>query len=75
MPSLWLYTPNDQFFSPELSRRMYEAYAASGGRTTYHLLPPIGNDGHQFITMKDGVPLWRDKVEAFLREIGVLPGR
>ena len=75
VPSLWLYTPNDQFFAPELSRRMYEAYAASGGRATYHLLSAIGNDGHQLITMKDGVPLWRDKVEAFLREIGVLPGR
>jgi len=75
VPSLWLYTSNDQFFAPELSRRMAEAYAASGGRVTYQLLPPIGNDGHQLITMKGGVALWQDTVEAFLREIGVLPGR
>ena len=75
IPSLWLYTTNDQFFAPELSRRMYEAYTASGGRATYHLLPAIGHDGHSLITFKDGVSLWQDKVEAFLREIGVLPSR
>ena len=73
--SLWLYTGNDQFFAPELSRRMYEAYAASGGPATYELLPVIGNDGHQIISMKNGAPLWRDKVEAFLREIGALSAR
>jgi homoserine acetyltransferase len=75
VPSLWLYTSNDQFFAPELSRRMHEAYVASGGRATYQLLPAIGNDGHQLITMKDGVPLWQDKIEAFLREIGALSAR
>jgi dienelactone hydrolase len=72
LPTLWLYTTNDQFFAPELSRRMYEAYTDGGGRATYHLLPAIGADGHGLISMKDGVPLWEDKVATFLREIGVL---
>lgn len=71
-PTLWLYTANDQFFSPTLSRRMYEAYTEAGGRAVYHLLPAIGNDGHALMTMPKGVPLWEDKVAAFLREIGAL---
>ncbi len=75
VPTLWLYTANDLYFAPELSRRMYEAYSASGGPATYQLLPAIGNDGHSLITMRNGVPLWQDKVEAFFREIGVLPAR
>jgi dienelactone hydrolase len=75
VPSLWLYAANDLFFGPELSRRMYEAYTAAGARATYESLPAIGNDGHQLISMQDGVPLWKEKVEAFLREIGVLPAR
>ena len=75
VPTLWLYTENDQFFSPELSRRMYDAYTASGGRAAYALLPAIGADGHQLINLEDGVPLWQDRVEGFLREIGVLPPR
>ena len=73
VPTLWLYTTNDQFFAPELSRRMYEAYTQSGGRAVYYLLPGIGNDGHRLINLKSGVPLWEDKVAAFLREIGALP--
>ena len=75
VPSLWLFTENDQFFAPELSRRMHQAYTASGGHAAYHLLPAIGRDGHGLIGFNDGVPLWHDKVEAFLREIGVLPPR
>ena len=73
VPTLWLYTANDQFFAPELSRRMYEAFTQGGGSAAYHLLPAIGTDGHSLITLKNGVALWQDKVAAFLREIGVLP--
>jgi dienelactone hydrolase len=72
VPTLWIYTENDQFFAPALSRRMVDAWRASGGPATYHLLPAIGRDGHALISMPDGVPLWSGKVEAFLREIGVL---
>jgi len=75
VPSLWLYTMNDQYFAPDLSGRMHEAYTQSGGRAAYHLLPAIGNDGHGLIGFPHGVPLWRDTVEAFFREIGVLPPR
>jgi dienelactone hydrolase len=74
-PSVWLYTENDQYFGPTLSRRMHEAYIARGGRATFHLLPAIGSDGHQLIGFKQGVALWKDKVEAFLQRIGVLPRR
>lgn len=73
VPVLWLYTANDQFFAPELSQRMHAAYTASGGKATYHLLPAIGNDGHSLFSLKNGVPLWEDKVATFFREIGVLP--
>ena len=74
-PSLWLYTENDQFFGPALSRRMHEAYVTRGGHATYYLLPAIGADGHHLIGLKSGVALWKDKVERFLRDIGVLSRR
>jgi len=47
----------------------------TGDEPTYHLLPAIGKDGHGLIGFKDGVGLWRDKVEAFFHEIGVLSTR
>ena len=73
VPTLWLYTENDQFFAPQLSRRMHTAYTTSGARADYHLLPAIGDDGHSLINLAKGVPLWEDKVAAFFRAIGVLP--
>jgi dienelactone hydrolase len=74
VPSLWLYTENDRFFGPDLSRQLHRAYSGNGGHARFHLLPAIGQDGHTLINLRSGVPLWRDKVAAFLRKIGVLPG-
>lgn len=74
-PSLWLYTENDLFFGPALSRRMHMAYTESGGTATYQLLPAIGKDGHNLIRLEHGVALWEDLVAAFFRDIGVLPPR
>lgn len=75
VPSLWLYAENDQFFAPSLSRRMYVAYTDAGAPAAYYLVPAIGNDGHQLIALKAGVPLWKDTVKSFLRTLGVLPPR
>jgi hypothetical protein len=51
---------------------MHDAYVAAGGRAAYHLLPAIADDGHRLVSLEQGVPLWRDLVEGFLRETGVL---
>jgi dienelactone hydrolase len=75
VPTLWLYTENDQFFAPELVVRMRSAYTEAGGQATYQALPAIGSDGHTLISMRDGVGLWAEKVEAFFRELGVLAPR
>ena len=72
VPSLWIYTENDHYFGPDLSQRMFTAYTEAGGKATLLLLPPFGEDGHTLFGAAKGVPLWRDKVDAFLREIGVL---
>ena len=70
VPSLWVYTENDQYFGPDLSRRMHAAYTEAGGKATYVLLPPFREDGHMLFG--HGVALWQDRVETFLREIGVI---
>src|ERR1043166_5442917 len=58
VPMLWIYSENDTFFGPALSKRMHEAYVAAGGRAEYHMLPPFGNDGHFLIGSADAIPLW-----------------
>ena len=65
-PMLWIYTENDTFFGPELSRRMHAAYTGAGGNAEYHLLPPFGNDGHFLVSSPVSLPLWTPLVGAFL---------
>lgn len=66
IPTLWLYSENDSFFAPALSKRMAEAFQSGGGIPEYHLLRPFGADGHIFIERGDAVPLWAPLVEKFL---------
>jgi dienelactone hydrolase len=66
IPTLWLYAENDSYFAPDLSRKLADAYRMAGGRAEYHLLPPIGPDGHGMIGLREAVTLWGPLVERFL---------
>ena len=68
VPMLWIYSENDSYFGPDLSKRMHEAFTAAGGKAEYHLLPPFGSDGHFLIDSPDGIPLWAPIVSKFLDE-------
>jgi dienelactone hydrolase len=66
VPMLWIYSSNDTYFGPELSRQMHEAFTAAGGKAEYHMLPPFGGDGHFLIDSPDAVPMWAPLVSQFL---------
>ena len=66
---LWLYTQNDTFFAPALSRRMHEAYRAAGGNADYVLLPAFKKEGHEMFGQPDGLPLWTAPAAAFLSRL------
>jgi dienelactone hydrolase len=66
IPTLWFYSENDSYFAPWLAQRMVEAFRNAGGRAEYHRLPPIGEDGHRFISMDEAVLLWAPTVEKWL---------
>ena len=66
IPSAWLYSENDRFFGPDLSRAMFDAYVAAGGRGEYVLLPAFGTDGHRIFQVAAGRSLWLPPVEKFL---------
>jgi dienelactone hydrolase len=68
IPMMWIYTENDSYFGPELSKRMHDAFVAAGGSAEYHLLPPFGSDGHFMIDSPDAVPLWSPLVSQFLQK-------
>jgi dienelactone hydrolase len=66
VPALWIYTRNDSFFDPGLSKRMAAAYEQAGGMLEYRLLPAFGRDGHSLFSAAAGVPVWAPHVKAFL---------
>jgi pimeloyl-ACP methyl ester carboxylesterase len=68
VPELWIYSRNDQFFGPELARRMHAAFTGAGGSAEFVEAPPVGLDGHGYFAraMDD----WAPRVEGFLARIG-----
>ncbi|PSO31772.1 dienelactone hydrolase [Bradyrhizobium sp. MOS002] len=66
VPVLSIYTENDTYFGPSLSRKLLEAYRAAGGTGEYHLLPPFGNEGHFLLDDPNAIPIWSPVVSGFL---------
>jgi dienelactone hydrolase len=69
VPALWLYSANDQFFGPDLARRMYQAFVQAGARAEFIEAPPVGLDGHSYFAR--AVDDWAPRVMAFLQRAGV----
>lgn len=66
IPSLWVYTANDSFFSPSLAGAMHQNYVQAGGVADFRALPGFGQDGHGLFTAVGGPQIWGPLVEAFL---------
>lgn len=67
IPVLAIYTENDSFFAPALSRDIAAAFRKAGGIIDYRLLPAFGEDGHRLLGASDGVTLWAPLVDELLR--------
>lgn len=67
VPTLWLYSSNDSYFPPALSKKLAQAFLYGGGRAEYRLLPPYGTEGHDFIQSPEAVEAWGSVVEKFLK--------
>ncbi len=66
IPMLWIYTQNDTFSGPVLSKRMFDAFREGGGEAEYHLLPAFDDDGHYFVDSPNAIPIWAPIVTKFL---------
>jgi dienelactone hydrolase len=51
----WLVAANDSYFSPAFSRRLAEAFRASGGKADFNVLPAHGSEGHWLPETEGGV--------------------
>ena len=71
VPSLWVYSDNDSFFSPAIVKRAHEAYLKAGGKAKLVQAAAIKQDGHNFFYEPEGMKIWLPEVDKFLSEIGL----
>ena len=70
-PSLWIYTANDSYFTPDLARAMFRAYVAAAAPAEFVGLPAFGDEGHMLFARGQGVALWAPSVTRFLETLGL----
>jgi dienelactone hydrolase len=68
VPTLWLYAENDRLWGNTIPRDWHRSYAAAGAPAEFHMLPAVGDDGHDFTVA--GFRVWRPLVDAFLAKLG-----
>jgi dienelactone hydrolase len=68
IPTLWVYTENDQWMGPTYPREWFDAFKYKGGIGEFVLFPPNGKDGHGLFTQAPDV--WRPKALEFLKANG-----
>lgn len=71
VPTLWIYTENDQWMGAKYPTQWHQAFVAAGGTGAFVQFGPNGKDGHGLFTQAPEV--WRPQVTSFLREHGLMP--
>jgi len=71
IPTIWFYSENDRLWGPKLPRDWHAAYVKAGGRAEFHMLPPLGTDGHQLVGT--GRSHWMPLLDRFLAANGLKP--
>ena len=71
VPTLWLYSENDQFWGKKLPLEWLAAYAGAGGKGEFVQLPPYKEDGHASFVGNRAA--WQPAFEQFLRKLDFLP--
>jgi dienelactone hydrolase len=65
IPTLWLYSENDQYWGKDKPKAWFERFIKRGGSGQFVQLPPAEDDGHRSFTSNPTG--WRPAFEEFLR--------
>jgi dienelactone hydrolase len=69
VPVTWLVAGNDSYFSPELSRRMADAFRGVGGKVEFRVLAASGSEGHWLAESEAGVKIAGPELERALKAL------
>ena len=67
MPVSWLVAANDTYFSPDLSRKLVDAFRAGGGKAELRVLPAYDGEGHWMAETEGGVKLATSELDRVLK--------
>ena len=67
LPVSWLVAANDTYFSPDLSRKLADAFRAGGGKVDLRVLPPYDGEGHWMAETDGGVKLATSELDRALK--------
>jgi dienelactone hydrolase len=67
IPVSWLVAANDSFFSPDLSRKLADAFRAGGGKVDFRVLPAYDGEGHWMAETENGVKLVAPELDRLLK--------
>ena len=67
VPVTWLVAANDTYFSPELSRRLADAFRGGGGKVEFYVLAASGSEGHWMAETENGVKIAGGELDRALK--------
>ena len=70
IPTLWVYTENDQWMGAKYPVQWHQAFVNAGGNGKFVQFGPDGKDGHYLFSQAPDK--WRPLVKSFLMEHGLL---
>ena len=70
VPTLWIYTENDQWMGAKYPVQWHQAFVEAGGIGDFVQFGPNGKDGHGLFTQAPDV--WKPRVSEFLQQQGLV---
>jgi dienelactone hydrolase len=67
VPVTWLVAANDSYFSPDLSRKLADAFRSGGAKVDLRLLPASGSEGHWLPESEAGVKIAGPELDRALK--------
>jgi dienelactone hydrolase len=66
VPVTWLVAANDSYFSPDLSRRLADAFRGAGGKVDFRVLSASGSEGHWMVETENGIRIASSELDRAL---------
>jgi dienelactone hydrolase len=69
VPVIWLVAANDSYFSPDLSRKLADAFRSGGDKVEFHVLAASGGEGHWLAETEAGVKIAAPELDRALKAL------